>query len=212
MNGVVMKMNNLGSTGIMAITLLSGILTTGAVSSIMMQNTDTLSSNILHMVNDVADDVTTYLKIGDTIGKYDTYNGTRKVDRIVIDIKQYIENTINLSEVTIQLCNQDDVVLLSYSGHAEPCDSKGIFDNPAWETTDNAFSVIVISDKDQSILNYNTMNDDTVFLAIKLPNQFAMGNDDTLTISILPNKGMTSSVVLETPSFHLSNIINFGDL
>ena len=112
-------MNNYGSTGITAITLLTSLLTTGAASSIMMQNTDSLSSDALQMVNDVVDEVTTYLKIDDILGKYYIENGTRSVERIVILIKQPLKNAINISDVTIKLCNNEDVVLLGYSGHAE---------------------------------------------------------------------------------------------
>jgi archaellin len=212
MNDKVVKMNNFGSTGITAITLLTSLLTTGAASSIMMQNTDSLSSDALQMVNDVVDEITTYLKIDDILGKYYTENGTRSVERIVILIKQPMKNAINISDVTIKICNNEDVVLLGYSGHAEEYNSNGVFENHVWETTDNTFSLIVIRDKDRSLLDYNIMNDDTAFIAIKLPNQFAMGNDDSLTVSIIPDKGMTHSVVLETPSFHISDIINFGDV
>jgi archaellin len=212
MNGVVIKMNNYGSTGITAITLLTSLLTTGAASSIMMQNTDSLSSDAVQMVNDVVDEITTYLKIDDILGKYYTESGARSVERIVILIKQPLKNVINMSDLTIKLCNNEDVALLGYSGHAEEYSSNGVFENPVWEMTDNTFSLIVVRDKDRSLLDYNIMNDDSAFIAIKLPSQFAMGNDASLTVSLIPGKGMIHSVLLETPSFHTSNIINFGDI
>ena len=205
-------MNNWGSTGITTIMLLSGFLMAGVTSSVMFQNTDDLSSNVKQMVNDVVDEITTYLKIDDVIGKYYTDNGNRRVERIVILVKQPIKNTINMSDLTIKLCNNEDVILLGYSGHAEEYNSKGVFENQVWETTNNAFSLIVVIDTDKSLIDYNIMNGDIAFIAIKLPDRFTIDGNEAVTVSIIPAKGIVSSVVLEAPSFHSSDIISFGDV
>ena len=205
-------MNNWGSTGITSITLLSGFLMASAASSVMFQNTDDLSLTAKQMVNDVVDEITTYLKIEDVIGKYYTDNGIHRIERLTILIKQPIKNTINMSDVTIKICNNEDVVLLGYSGYAEERNSKGIFENQVWETTDNSFSLIVVSDTDRSLIDHNIMNGDITFIAIKLPDGFTIDNDETATVSIIPIKGTTSSVVLNVPSFHASDIISFEDM
>jgi len=205
-------MNNWGSTGITTIMLLSGFLMAGVTSSVMFQNTDDLSSNVKQMVNDVVDEITTYLKIDDVIGKYYTDNGNRRVERVVILVKQPIKNTINMSDLTIKLCNNEDVILLGYSGHAEEHNSKGVFENQVWETTNNAFSLIVVIDTDKSLIDYNIMNGDIAFIAIKLPDRFTIDGNEAVTVSIIPAKGIVSSVVLEAPSFHSSDIISFGDV
>jgi len=210
--GEVVKMNNWGSTGITTIMLLSGFLMAGVTSSVMFQNTDDLSSNVKQMVNDVVDEITTYLKIDDVIGKYYTDNGNRRVERVVILVKQPIKNTINMSDLTIKLCNNEDVILLGYSGHAEEHNSKGVFENQVWETTNNAFSLIVVIDTDKSLIDYNIMNGDIAFIAIKLPDRFTIDGNEAVTVSIIPAKGIVSSVVLEAPSFHSSDIISFGDV
>ena len=157
-------------------------------------------------------EITTYIKIDDILGKYYTNNGVQKVERIVILVKQFIESTIDFSEVTIKLSNKEDVAILTYSGHADKSGSDPIFENQVWENTDNAFSLIVIIDKDKSLLDYGIMNEDTAFIAIRLPARFAMKDDKSITVSLIPSQGITRSIVLETPSFHTSNVISFEEV
>ncbi len=205
-------MNNIGSTGITAISLLTSFLVTGAASSVMFSSSDDLSENAKQMVNDVVNEITTYLRIEDAIGKYYTTDGVRSVEKIVIFVKEFIQNNINMSELTIQISNNNDILLLKYSGHAVEADSDSIFENKVWDKTNNTFSLIVIIDQDRSLLDYNIMNKDTAFIVIKLPDRFFMKNRDSLTVSIIPSNGITSSILLETPSFHISNIISFGEI
>jgi len=206
------EMNNIGSTGITAISLLTSFLMAGAASSVMLGNSDDLSENAKQMVNDVVNEITTYLKIEDAIGKYYTTDGVRSVEKIVIFVKEIIQNNINMSEVTIKISNNNDILLLKYSGHAVETDSESIFENKVWAKTNDTFSLIVIIDEDRSLLDYNIMNKDTAFIAIKLPDRFFMKNRDSLKVSIIPSNGITSSILLETPSVHISNIISFGEI
>ena len=205
-------MKNIGSIGTTAIPLLSSFLLMGAASSVMFGSSDDLSMDAEQIVNGVLDEITTYLKIEDTLGKYYNNNGTRRVEKIVILVKPFIKSAINISELTIKIRNNDDVILLRYSGSAVESDSGGIFENWIWDETSNAFSIIVVLDKDRSLLDYNVMNEDLVFIAVKLPDRFCMKDDETITISIIPSKGIIRTIVLETPSFHSSDIISFGDV
>ncbi|UCH72104.1 MAG: hypothetical protein JSW62_00720 [Thermoplasmatales archaeon] len=203
-------MNNWGSTGIAAMPILISFLLIGGASSLVVfEGSDEMSEDADRIINDVIDEITTYLKIDDIVGKYYNTHGIRRVEKIVILVKQFIQNTINISELTIKICNNNDVILLNYSGHAVESTSS-LFEHKVWEKTNDAFSLIVVLDRDRSLLDYNIMNEDTVFIAINLPDQFTMKDRDSITISIIPAKGIISTAVLETPSFHLSNIISFG--
>lgn len=202
-------MNNWGTTGTMTMTLLSIFLMTGVSSSVIFQSIDDLSSDAEKIANEVIDEITTYLKIDDVIGKYYTNNGVRRVERIVILVKQFIKNTVNMSDLTIKICSDKDVLLLGYSGHAEEYNSQTVFEHQIWEKTDNAFSLIAVIDTDKSLVNYSIMNGDLVFIAIKLPDGFTIGENKDVTVSLIPGKGIVSSVILEVPSFHSSDIISF---
>ena len=206
-------MNNRGSVGIIAIPLLTSFLLISATaSSVIFEGSDDIAKDAEQTVNDVLDEITTYLKIDDVIGKYYTNNGVRRVEKIVIFVKQFIRNTINMSELTIKICNSNDAILLGYSGLAVESNSVALFEHPIWDKTNNTFSLIVIIDNDRSLLDYNIMNEDTAFIAIRLPDRFAMGNDESITASIIPAKGIMRSIVLETPSFHSSNVLSFGEV
>jgi archaellin len=207
-------MNNKGNMGISTISVLVSFLIAGATtSSVVLKNSDNISGDVGQIVNDALDKITTYIEIKDAIGKYDVTNGIRSVEKIVLLVKPLVSTNINMSEVMIKISNDNDVLLLSYSGYAvERSSAETIFENQVWDKTDNAFGLIVLIDKDNSLLTYGVMNDDTAFIAIKLPSGFAMTNDESLMISIIPARGTTTSVVLETPSFHTANIISFAEI
>lgn len=205
-------MNNKASMGTIAIPLISSFLLMGAASSVIFDNSDALVGDAEQTLNGVLDEITTYLKIDDVIGKYYNTNGIRRIEKIVILVKQFIESTVNISDVTIKIRNSNDVMLLKYSGCAMESDSSAVFEHQVWETTNNTFSLIVVHDKDRSLLDYNIMNEDTAFIAIRLLDRFTMADDESIIVSIIPSTGITRSVVLETPSFHISNIISFGEI
>ena len=58
----------------------------------------------------------------------------------------------------IKIQNDVDIIVLSYSGHAEKIGSKPMFSHDIWEKTNNSFSIIVTNDNDRSLLDYNIMN------------------------------------------------------
>jgi archaellin len=206
------EMNNKGSVGITAIPLFSSVFLIGAtVSTVMFEGTDDMTNDAEKILNDVIDEITTYLKIDDIIGKYYNTNGNRRVEKIVILVKQLFQNAINMSEMTIKISNNNDIILLGYSGHAVESNSEALFEDQVWGETNNAFSLIVTQDNDRSLLDYNIMNKDTAFIAIKLPEQLAMKNDESIIISLIPAKGIIRSIVFETPSFHSSNILSFRE-
>jgi archaellin len=207
------EMNNIGSMGIVYVALFSGFLLVGTTtSSILLDVSNDISMDARQILNDVVDEITTYLKIEEVIGKYNTTNEDRSVDKIVILVDQFIQNTINVSEIVIKICNNNDVLLLRYSGRAIEVDSGGIFENYLWNTINNTFDLIVIIDDDRSLLEYGSMNKDMVFFAIKLPASFAIKKRESITVSITPGKGITSSIVLKTPSFCSSDIISFEEI
>jgi archaellin len=207
------KMNNNGSVGITTVPLLTSFLLVGATaSSVLFEGSDNIAMDAEQTLNDVLNEITTYLKIDSILGKYYTTEGIRSVERIVVFVKQFIQNSIDISELTIQLINNNDVVLLGYSGHTVESNSKSVFEHLVWEKTNNAFSVMVLLDKDRSLLDYNIMNEDTAVIVIQLPDQFMMANGEALTVSIIPAEGIVCSLHIETPSFHSSNIISFGEV
>ncbi|HEC82151.1 MAG TPA: hypothetical protein ENI42_07015 [Thermoplasmatales archaeon] len=204
-------MNNIGSTGIITVPLLSSLLVFSAASTNIFENSDNLSKDVEKMVNDVVEEVATYIVIKDAIGKYyHNADGVPKVRKIVVLVKPLIPSVINISELTIEISNGNDVMLLSYSGKAMQSNSAALFEHQIWDKTVDAFSLIVLIDKDKSLLDHGIMNEDLALIAIRLPDKFAMGDDESITLSIIPVRGAITSVVLETLFFHSSNVVSLG--
>ena len=65
---------------------------------------------------------------------------------------------------------------------------------------------------DRSLLDHGVMNDERVYILIPLIEQFKMEKKETMTISIIPDNGITTSIYLETPSFHSKNVISFNQI
>lgn len=205
-------MNNKGNVGVSTIPILTIFMLVGATSSVMFEDSNDLSKDAEKIVNDAIKEITTYLKIDDVIGKYFKTNGTHRVEKIVLLVKPLVQTTINISELTIKIYNNNDLKVFHYSGYTAECNSKAVFEHQLWKKTNHSFSLIVILDKDRSLLDYNIMNEDTAFIAIKLPERFTMRNDESITISIIPARGITRTIVLKTPSVHTSNIISFKEV
>jgi archaellin len=203
--------NMSSGAGITGMALFASFLVAGSASTVMLNDADTISQDAEKMLNDVLQEITTYIKIDDAIGKYYNTDENRRIERIVLFAKQYINIPINMSEITIEICNKDDIVMLKYSGQSFEIGSSTIFQHNVWETIgNNTFSILVTNDEDRSLLDHNTMNDDLIIIAIPLPDQFKMENRESMTISIIPENGIITSVYLETPSYHSRNVISFN--
>jgi len=205
-------MNNWGSTGITSMTLISSIILMSASSSFIFEGSDDLEKNAEVAINDALNEISNYLVIEEAIGKYYLKNNEKIIDRILIYVKQFITGLINISELKIKIINNNDLTILSYSGYSEKISSKPLFSHEIWSKTNNSFSVIVSCDEDCSIINYNFMNYDRCYLAINLPESFAMKKGEKITISIIPSKGIISSIECKTPSLQISNIVNFIEI
>ena len=198
--------------GITGIALIASVLVAGSASTVMVEDIDSMAQDAERILNEVLQEITTYIKIDDAIGKYYNTGENRRIEKIVLFVKQYVNTPINLSEIKIQLCNNEDIVLLKYSGQSFEIGSSIIFQHVVWETMDdNTFSILVTDDKDRSLLDYDTMNE-PVFIVIPLPEQFKMKNRESLTISIIPDNGITTSIYLETPLIHSKNVISFTQI
>jgi archaellin len=205
--------NMSSGAGITGMALVTSFLVAGSASTVFFEDIDAISQDAEKMLNDVLQEITTYIKIDDAIGKYCGFGETRSIEKIVLFAKQYINTPINLSEIIIEISNKDDIVLLKYSGQSYEIGTSTIFQHYAWEIiNNNTFSILVTDDEDRSLLDYNIMNNDLIIIIIPLSEQFKLKQSESMTISIIPENGITSSIYVETPSFHSKNIISFNNI
>lgn len=202
----MIKMNNWGSTGITSVILLiSFILIAVTVASVLTGGTvtnGTSEEDLEQILNEVLDEITTYIQIKDKIGKYYGTYGNQKIEKIAILIKPLVSQEINISELTIKLCNGNNIKILDYSGNTEDIGSNHFFEHPIWDDiTVNNFGFIVTHDKDNSLKDYNTINENTdmAYIIIKLSEGFTMTQGENLVVTLFPSTGLQKTTVLEAP-------------
>ena len=150
--------------GITGMALVASFLVAGSASTVMLEDVDDINQEAKIMMNDVLQEIINYIKIDDAIGKYYNTGTNRRIERIVLLVKQYINNDINMSKITIELCNNEDVILLKYSGESFEIGSNTLFQHYAWETLENnTFSILVTNDEDRSLLDHGVMTSGFIF-------------------------------------------------
>lgn len=211
-------MDNMGSTGIAVILILLSSAAFGtaivSVTSNGLDNNpseDDLAQLATQITDETADKITTYIQTTNILGKYYGEPHHQKIEKIVIMIKSMVSKDISLSELSLELNNGNSVIMLCYAGDAEFIGSNDVFEHPIWNNLDeNSFGFIVTHDKDSSLVDYDTINDNTdmAYLIIKLPEYMAMSKGDTMTITLTPSNGITRTIDLEAP-LPMKSIVSF---
>jgi archaellin len=202
-----------GTTLTIAILSLSSILIGATVTSVIDSESESITTdyNLEKLASDAMDEISTYLQIRDQKGKYTNINGEQRIDKIAILISPLVSQKIDLSRLTIQLCNDKIVKILRYNGNLELLDSSSLFEHSIWDKLNgNNFGFISINDYDRSLTTSSLLNDfaDNVYIVIRLPADMTMKNYDKLIVSLFPATGMTSTLILEA-SFPIKQVITF---
>lgn len=197
-------MNDDAGLGIItAILIVSSLLVGAAAATVIMNGSETFSEEDLEeMANEAVDEISTYIQIKDKIGRYDAVNEEQIIQKIAILIKPLFSVDIDVSTLTIKLCNGQQIRILYYNGQSEFINSYSLFGHQVWdEMANSSFGFIVINDKDESLIDYDTINDNTdlAYIVIKLPEEFTMKKGDTMTITLFPSTGITRTLDLEAP-------------
>jgi len=198
-------MNNQGSTGMIpAILLISFLLIGATAASVILGDPGetTYEENYEEMLEEVLDEISTYIQIKDVLGKYTSAPGEKHIQKIAILIKPLFSIDIDASGLMIKINNGQQVKMLYYNRQAEFIESNSLFDHPIWDNmTDTNFSFIGILDKDRSIIDYDTINDNTdmAYVILKIPEDFTIKKGDTLEITLFPSTGITKNINIEAP-------------
>ncbi len=207
-------MNKEGATGIAtAILLISFILIAATVASVLTDNSSDISEQDLEkMVDDIVDEISTYIQIKDVMGKFYSIGGESRIQKIAVLIKPLFSVDMDVSELMIKLCNGEQIKMLYYNGQAEFIGTNSLFEHPIWNNMDcDSFSFVVVLDKDKSLVDYNTIDDgtDMTYIIIKLSENFAMKKGNTMTITFLLGKGTTRTIEVKAP-LPMKQIVSLG--
>ncbi len=197
-------MDTQGATGIAtAILLLSFILIGATAASVIMgDNGEDPEENYEEILNEALDEISTYIQIKDVLGKYYTVEEDQHIQKIAILIKPLFSTDIDATTLMIKLNNGKQIKILYYNSQAEFISSNSLFEHPIWDTLiDTDFGFIVVLDSDQSIIDYETINDNTdmTYLILKLPTEFTLKKGDSLEITLFPSTGITKTIHLKAP-------------
>ena len=205
-------MNNKGATGIAtAILLIAFILISATAASVLMNDSGPqYEKNYEELLDDTLNQISTYIQIKDVLGKYTSNTEEQQIQKIAILIKPLFSIDIDTSQLLIQINNGKQIKILSSNNHAEFILSHSLFEHPLWQTmNENTFSFIPILDKDQSIIKYNTINDNTdvVYIILQLSNDFAIQKGENLEITLFPATGITKTITLTAP-LPIKNVVS----
>ena len=207
-------MNNEGATGIAAaIILVSFILIAATVASVLTDDSSNISKEDLEeMIDDIVDEISTYIQIKDVMGKFYSTGGESRIQKIAVLIKPLFSVDMDASELMIKICNGEQIKMLYFGGQAEFIHSNSLFEHPIWNNMNyDNFNFVVTLDKDKSLVDYNTINDnsDMAYIIIKLSEDFAMKRGDTMTIAFFLSRGIIRTITVEAP-MPMKQIVSLG--
>jgi len=205
-------MNNRGGIGISAaILLISFILISVTIASIITgETTGTSELDMEEIMDDVLDEISTYLQIKDVMGKYYSTGGENRIEKVAILIKPLISQDIDISELTIKLCDGNTIKMLGYSGNAELIEANSLFEHPVWNNiTDSNFGFVVIRDKDRSLVDYDSINDNTdmAYIIINISEEFSLTKGETMDVTLFPSVGIKKTITIDAP-FSIKQLVN----
>jgi archaellin len=197
-------MNDQAKLGTIAGILLLLFIIIGAVSaSVIITDTEITSENDLNnMTNEIVDELCSYLQIKQIIAKYQMIQEEQRINKIAILIKPIVSQDIDISKMTIELCDGDQYKILFFNGTAGSIRSHSLFEHPLWDSiTNETFGLLSTIDDDNSIINSHLINKNTdmAFILLKLPDENAMNKYDLLEVTILPSPGIGRTITLEAP-------------
>ena len=206
-------MGNWTSTGLITILLLISLMLIGmTVTSIITGDSTGVSTdgttdssiedNIDQIIDETMDEITSYIQIRDQKGKFYKNNEIFEIQKIAILISPLVSQEIDLTQLNIQIENDEIVRILSYNGNSSNLESQTLFEHSIWDQlNDENFGFITICDIDNSIINNSLINDysDNAYLIFRLPSDMTMNKYDILKVTLFPSSGITRVTTLKAP-------------
>ena len=208
-------MKSWGSSGIATVIILIAIMlivvTVAAVLSEETNTTSTEEQDLEQMTQEIIDEITSYIQIKDQKGKYYKTDNVQKIQKIALLISPLVSQNIDMTQLTIQIDNGETVRMLYYTSNSAKIGSQSLFEHSLWDELDNEkFGLISIMDIDESITNYQVLNEnsDNAYLIFKLPTDMQLSKYDTIKVTLFPSSGITRTTILKAP-MPMKSVITF---
>jgi len=195
-------MTSYGSLGILALALVITLIFLAAtVKSVANTNQTTSTESLEEITTEVTNDLTSYIKVQQIIGKFEPGTSHPGLQQLAINIRPLVTGTIDLSQMKIELITPSDLTLFSYQD-ASMFSGGPLFSNSAWDQLiPGTYSMLVTVDDDASIISSHTLNKNTDagFLIIKLPDTMRLSPKETYQLILMPTPGQTRQFALDVP-------------
>jgi archaellin len=207
-------MGKLFTTGLTSSILIISLLLIGmtVASVISSKTTNSISEQDLEeMTQETIDDISTYILIKDKIGKFEEINGEQRIEKIALLITPLISQEIDISQLTIQLHNGENVLFLKYLKNSVDLGQYSLFEHFIWNNIDGSnFGFVSIIDLDSSLINLDKFNDcsDNAYVVFKLPDFMALSKHEKIIITLFPSTGITRVIELKAP-LPIKSIVTF---
>ena len=208
---IEIRTNKKGGTLLTSTILLIAftLIAVTAASLLIGESGEITEQDVEQIAEETLDEISTYIQIKDKIGKYHMINNNRCIKQIALLIKPFFSTEIDLTDLTLQISDGEHIRMLYNHGNAQFIDSESLFEHPIWNNLENNnYACIVTLDHDESLLNYNVLNDntDTTYIIFNVPDGYKMKKGESLSIKLFPSTGIVKTIVAEA-SFSTKPII-----
>lgn len=192
--------------------IITMVILVGIASTLTGETNEstTTETDYDQMVDDVINEISTYIQIKDQKGKFYKESKEYKIQKITLLVSPMISQDIDLSHLTLQIDNGEMVNILYYK-ESRKIGTDSLFENIIWESLNGSnFGLISINDYDNSIEEYDSLNEnsDLAYLSFELPSNFYMEKYDKLKITLFPSTGIQRTIILKAP-MPMESVITF---
>ncbi len=207
-------MANYRKTGITTLMLLiiTMVILVGIASTLTGETngSTTTETDYDQMVDDVVNEISTYIQIKDSKAKFYKEDGEYQIQKISLLISPMVSQDIDLSHLTVQIDNGEMVNVLYYK-ESKKIGSDSLFENSLWELLNGSnFGLLSINDYDNSVEEYDLLNEnsDLTYLSFNLPSNFYMKKYDKIKVTLFPSTGIQRTILLKAP-MPMESVITF---
>ena len=207
-------MNNWGSNSISAMVILIVVMLVAITAASVITgetSSTTTDPDIDQMASEIIDQISTNLWIDREMGKYYDIDGVQKIEKIALKISPLVSVDVDITQLSIQINTGESVIILSYCGNSAKWSPHPLFEHPLWSNINGSnFGFLTISDYDNSITDFNTINDysDNAYVVFKLPIDIALVKGDKITVTLFPSTGITKTTMLKAP-MPMASVVSF---
>jgi len=206
----IFKKKDAGSMGIGAmIIFIAMVLVAGIAASVLVQVANQLQMQALYTGMETIEEVATGIAVLDVEG----HSNGSVIDKIAIGVRGRAgAGDIDLSQVIIELANNDTKAVLNYDSTQHNASPTTVFGTAAFGLGADAFGIIVLQDADGSCSNDATTpiinKGDYVLITVNTTAVFSPGLDVRTDIwgNVIPEIGSWGILAFRTPSTFVDEV------